>query len=484
MMNDADIIREHWGSAEDFYLERDHRTKLEVASLHDYVYTPIEIHVEPTFAEDVTIQRMVLLAANLTARWARKVKVIVPDVKLVEPLRIHGDQSLSERIKREMLEADPFGNFEVGPLKSSDDKSIRLRVGHAANTTFPIGDTDYCIDAVSWTVIGRRGKSKCPLECRNATAPTAALAAAIGAADLFKRAIGHSEKHWIGELDWCTWDHICGHDALLQVDIPTAPEKINVGNVLLAGVGAVGSAFLYVLSLMEVRGHVTLLDRDCVETSNLNRAPLFTALDACLSRKKTDVGLLLLRSLNCRATAVNGTWHEHGKALSREPFDVWISLTNEDGAWAEVPFQLPPVVLHGTTTSGWGIGVGRHIPRLEDCTACRLPLPHAEFRGPCSQGEVSASTERQSTRASLPFLSAASAALIATELLKLEYSNASALPNSVCADFRQGLPVVVAQTFGPTVGCRGCRMAELELWTGRGGRGRYSELSNGQVRAA
>src|SRR6185437_3191193 len=122
--------------------------------------------------------------------------------------------------------------------------------------------------------------------------------------------------------------------------------------------------------------------------SNLNRSPLFTALHAAAGRRKVDVAFEALRQLGMGAKRIHGTWRERGDEIARYPFDVWVSLTNEDVALAEIPYQLPPTVIHGTTTSGWGIAFGRHIPGIEDCTACRLPQPHAEFRGPCSEGSV------------------------------------------------------------------------------------------------
>jgi hypothetical protein len=255
-------------------------------------------------------------------------------------------------------------------------------------------------------------------------------------------------------------------------------NNLNLGKLLVAGVGAIGSALLYMLDLMPLQGRVTLLDRDAVETSNLNRSPLFTAGDAAAQLHKTAVAQKYLLSSEAEINVVQGTWKANGEELSRRPFDVWVSLTNEDSAWAEVPFQLPPIVLHGTTTSGWGIGFGRHIPRIEDCTECRLPRPHAEFRGPCSEGDVSPIEQEEPARASLPFLSAASAALVAAELLKLEHSNVSDLPNMLSADFRFGLSSVVAVSVGPTDGCAGCQIAALPLWFERGGRSRYAHLSS------
>jgi len=75
-------IRARWPRADDFYAERDHRTQLEVNNLHQYVHTPIEIHISPEFAEDVTVQRMALLAANLTARWREMYECSCPKFNL------------------------------------------------------------------------------------------------------------------------------------------------------------------------------------------------------------------------------------------------------------------------------------------------------------------------------------------------------------------------------------------------------------------
>lgn len=463
-----------WTNAEAFYSERDHRTLLEVQHLHSYVNRPIEISVPPEVAADPTIQRIVLLASNLTARWARNVHIVVPDVELASPLRVHGDRTLAARIAREMWEADPFGQWQVGSARCVADGTLRLRVGGGVDANLAL--KDYIVDASGWSALGQRVSSGLTCERRETTMAAAALAAAIGAADLFKRAIGHTEDRWLGTVNWCTWDHKLTSD--WRVCRRPVPDLTDVGNLLLAGVGAIGSALIYVLSLAPIRGRVTLLDRDCIDTTNLNRSPLFTARDAATGLRKTSAGQTFLAGTDLEVTPIDGTWREHGPALSREPFDVWISLTNEDGAWAEVPFQLPPVVLHGTTTSGWGVCAGRHVPRIDDCTACRLPRPKAEFRGPCAEGEVSQTPEQQPVRASLPFLSTAAAALIASELVKLHVGGVTnSIPNHVAADFAYGLPTVIGLRLASNSTCRGCQMSRLPLWMQRGGRSRYAPLS-------
>lgn len=477
MTVDPQIIQRRWPDADTFYAERDHRTRLEVAQLESYVQRPIEIRIDPAVADEATTQRIAVIAASLVARWARCVRVQAPHVRLCEPLASHGNVFLGERLTREMATADPFGAFEVRERVASDADALRLSIGPAKSWDSPTPEEDYGVDAAGWMARGFRGTRGASFPRTPGTAGAAALAAAIGVADLFKRAIGHPHAQWLGPVGWCTW-----HQGLRSPDDADCaghrvPEQIDMGNVLLAGVGAVGSAVAYILATSPVTGRLTVLDRDCVETSNLNRSPLFTAVDAALGRLKVEVVRAFLRQAGMEVDVVQGFWRDHEEALSVQPFDVWVSLTNEDGAWASVPFLLPPVVLHGTTTSGWGVSCGRHIPRIEDCTACRLPRPHAEFRGPCAEGEIAPATQEAPVRAALPFLSVAAGALVVAELSKLGLDGATDLPNSVSADFRVGLPTVMSLSVGPTATCRGCAMAMLPAWEQRGGRGRYRELS-------
>lgn len=468
-------IHDRWARADDFYAERDNRTRLEVRDLFAYVLQPVEIHVSPELADDPAVQQIALLAANLTARWARRIRVFVPRVTVTAWPAVRSETTLACLMAEQMRAADPFGEWEFAAVGAPSSSPLRLFIGDAAGASQGLRADDYLVDASGWSAVGCRGSVGAGAR-QPATAAASALAAAVGAADLFKRAIGHDRAHWLGDFQWCTWGHSLAEPGG-ESRAPAAPSCVDVGKLLIAGVGAIGSALLYILGSGPLTGRLTLLDRDAVDTSNLNRSPLFTVADALESRKKTEVGKAFLDGLGISNEVVDGTWRQHGEQLSRRSFDAWVSLTNEDSAWAEVPFQLPPVVLHGTTTSGWGITFGRHIPVVEDCTACRLPRPTAEFRGPCAEGEVPAAGAETSLRASLPFLSTASAALIAAELTKLQYQEVRHLPNCVSADFRFGLPAVLALSIRATSTCRGCQMSRLPLWAERGGRGRFAALS-------
>jgi ThiF family len=475
-----------WKLAEDFYSERDNRTELEVKDLAHYAKREVVISVDPHEAHLPTVQRIALLACNLTARWARSVRIVVPDVRLHPDLIRDGFTSLGERIIAEMRAADPFGDFRFERLEtyiySHVVPPLRLFIGpwHQYIPASDSGDVDgYFVHAASWTALGRRGKG---FDINVAAAPhatvaAAGLAASIGVADLFKRAIGHPKEYWIPDFSWCTWSHTLSRTPRVQMSVPAVSATLDFGNTLLAGVGAIGSAFLYLADLMPLRGELTMLDRDKVETSNLNRSPLFQVRHVLDDLEKTLAAKNYVARQGLKVTTLTGTWHEHGARLSETPFDVWISMTNEDGAWAEVPYLLPPIVLHGTTTSGWGMGAGRHIPRVEDCTMCRLPRPAAVFRGPCAEGNINPDELKPTVQASLPFLSSGAAALLLADFLKLGSNSLTKLPNEVAVDFRYGLPAVIALTRLSNENCRGCNASKSKLWPQRGGRGRYSNYS-------
>lgn len=473
MSPESTAIAKRWPTPKAFYAERDHRTCLEIGDLATYAERPVEVHVAPQVVSSITLQRMAIIAANLMARWARNVKIVAPDAPLYPPLCREGHDTLHARLHSEMMGADPFGHFVVTTTSDTKEGALRLFIGPWSNPAIPFTEEDFIISASSWSAVGQRGVSPPWQVEHSATAPAAALAAALGVADVFKRAVGHPKRDWIQDFSWSTWSHAFDRNPPHTPSEVGIPASLDLGNLLLAGVGAIGSAILYILATMPIAGRLTLLDHDTVNPSNLNRSPLFNVNHAINGQKKVEACAEYMAPYGIDMDVVSGTWHEHALSLSKRAYDVWISLTNEDGAWAEMPFQMPPIVLHGTTTSGWGLGFGRHIPRLEDCTRCRMPHPEAVFRGPCAEGEIDTSEDELPIRASLPFLSVAAAALVVAELQKLHYRELPTLPNMAAADLRKGLPTIIAATLLSNDDCPGCRANSGPIWEKYGGRGRY-----------
>lgn len=461
-------VRARWPTAESFYAERDDRTVRAVGAADAYAGSPVQIWLDPAFAHTPGGQRLLIVAANLMARWARQIHVAAPDTRLVEQLVRDGHNTLRERVLSEMRLADPFGSFSwadihtAAPDPGSQDP-LRLFLGPWEAGASEMSEEDFTVDASGWTTAGTRGAGIEWSLRRPASLSAIGLAASLGVADVFKRAIGHARGDWIPGFAWCSHGHRLGSspadvgDAGLQV-----ADTLQLDRTLVAGVGAIGSALVYLADLGDVEGTVALLDRDTVECSNLNRSPLFSVLHVLHDVAKVEACAAFLVGRKCVRTAqYDGTWVEQVDRVQDGRFDRWISLTNEHGAWATVPFLSPPVVVHATTTSGWGFGAGWHIPGSDDCTYCRMPRPESEFRGPCAEGVIE-QPAAEFTRAALPFLSVAAASLLLGELQKLadpSYAAGAGVPNHITADLRMGLPAVVAMRRRANPTCPGCRAA-------------------------
>ena len=97
------LIAARWPTADHFYQERDDRTERHTGDLAAYAHYPVEIWVDPDAATDITVQRITLVAANLTARWARHVRIVLPaDATLAPPLARDGARTLAERTAEEI----------------------------------------------------------------------------------------------------------------------------------------------------------------------------------------------------------------------------------------------------------------------------------------------------------------------------------------------------------------------------------------------
>src|SRR4051812_26531406 len=198
------LIASRWPTADAFYAERDDRTVRLVGPLAEYATRPVEIIVDPEAKDDLTVQRIARVAANLTVRWGRRVRVV-------------GDV---DGIEREMRLANPF--FDARPA-AAGEKPLRLFVGPWRRDLPEASVDDFQVFALAWTALGRRvadnsvfeGDDKKGRKRRRAsngsvpqagaTAAAATLAGALGAADLFKRAVVHHRSDWLRTFAWDSW---------------------------------------------------------------------------------------------------------------------------------------------------------------------------------------------------------------------------------------------------------------------------------------
>ena len=99
-----------------------------------------------------------------------------------------------------------------------------------------IGTNDFQVHAAHWSALGRRGSERSEEAGDvDATAAAAGLAGALGAADVFKRAVGHGGGQWLRTFTWDTWSSQLnlGAAAWSSVVPRAVPERLDFGRTLL-----------------------------------------------------------------------------------------------------------------------------------------------------------------------------------------------------------------------------------------------------------
>jgi hypothetical protein len=130
------------------------------------------------------------------------------------------------------------------------------------------------------------------------------------------------------------------------------------------------------------------------------------------SRRKVEISA----SIAAAGTYVGG----YEKWLQEHPDsrpDLVLPLANGLGLRRSIGQRGDPLILHATTSPAWLAQLHRHLAGLDDCIDCRLPDIPPQFN--CSTAPVNVGNSQTSEDAALPFVSAASGLLLATELLRL-----------------------------------------------------------------
>ena len=233
----------------------------------------------------------------------------------------------------------------------------------------------------------------------------AGLAACLTANFAFQRIIGQPITP---SGCFSLWDR--GRESATQ-----GPEgaEIDVGRVLQVGAGAVGSALDFWLALLGISGAWTIVDKDLVDPTNLNRQLLFLAAEAGLGSDAQNKAIAAAGRLGDVAAAVDG-WYGEDSSIVDATYDVALALANDHGVRELIQGRNQPVLLHATTSRNWQAQVHRHIPERDDCINCRIPAEVA------STACAAAPVRPQQPDAALPFLSGLAGLLLAQELRRLE----------------------------------------------------------------
>lgn len=134
------------------------------------------------------------------------------------------------------------------------------------------------ITCSGWLIRVSSGSKSISSDCSGENVIGALGAAAFGTCEIFKRLIVVKEErgHMLDGLTFSLWEYAAG-----RTDTgPSLPDSI-VLNAIVNGVGAIGSALLYLLSRLPISGHVTVVDNQCYREENWG---------TCIGLAKDDLG--------------------------------------------------------------------------------------------------------------------------------------------------------------------------------------------------
>ena len=419
-------------SAGEFYALRDERTD-RLTQVRRYQEVTCVLYLSPSLAETRSAQVTFLAAANLLSRWCRTVTLVAPRVALHPDLN-YGSSDLVKTALNQMVDADPFGSFDGRSTPPTSAHDLALCIGGVDAAALSV-DRAVFVSAAGW-MAGVSAKRPSPIATAETGNSVGALAAAcLGVAQVFKMALDVPAASLIRdgifdmfELDWADAPRV-----------GPAPST-DIGRLLMVGAGAVGSSATYCMRMAGCEGQITILDKDVVEVSNLNRSPIFgRQTHGCA---KSAVVAAHLAGSALEATAHRLWWDEYIAQRDRSTlqFDVWLPLANERGVRSAMQHNVPPAMVHASTTLNWGVNHGRHLPGTDDCLAERFPDETGAAPLACASGR--AVDQEEAVDAALPFCSVFAGLLVTAELLRLQLEIDPPVPNYALIDFHGTLETV------------------------------------------
>jgi len=462
-------------TASEWYRLRDDRTIRSAAVSSTFIEAfKAGIKVSPTVKNSYSIQIMTLLTLNMLSRWCRNIVVEIPPVKsIIKPSR---DAQFSDWLIEIMYANDPYGNFKIGTI-SHYEVDVILHIGIPSD--YEVG-SHFWIDGFGWHAGIGKGINPDDTknnETKNLIGPS--FAACLGVSELLQYCLKIPTRN-----DFMKWYSLYDNQSIEgkpdALKNPEIPQTFNLGNIHLIGVGAVGSSLTYLLGLTGWSGNIILIDFDSVEIPNCASSLLFTAADAFNEDSKSSTGVKYLRDSDFMCIGVNDSYShflENNYSSKMDP-DIILCLANEQNIWNTVQTKYPPLVLHGTTTSSWGINMGRHIPLKEWCIMCRFEHNvRVKFRPPCGTSEIPVHNLEESVLANLPFLSPASAIIILAELFKLGVKGLG-MHNFVEFSFKPSSGgSFISRLSTPRLDCNGCMTQNSNVYKKLRGDSKYWFLS-------
>lgn len=372
----------------------------------------VAIIVSDKVVESYQIQVALITAVGLLSRWCSKLSIVVNDCDcLIMRHKKQTVQSALIEVLKEQLSCDVL----INKIHSRIDARLII-ADKACNEDFWIGFND-------WVAGYGYGNGYTPYSGSKTCNPLgASFAACLAVAELFRIANGQEKvlfTKWYSLIDF---EDATNPDTLKN-DL-SFPINFNIGNILQIGSGAVGSNFLFFLSLTDWIAKIDLVDFDPVSLENCPNSLIFN--ESHEDQLKVSVCHQALSNNSLTITPFDSDYEKYKQHsdILKVP-DIVLCFANERNIWEDVQYNLPPLCFHATTNKNWGINFGRHIPLKEWCVVCRFERNSDKPKDPvfgCSTGVIKDESNGKEIIGMLPFLSAASAILVLTDLSKLTTS--------------------------------------------------------------
>lgn len=195
----------------------------------------------------------------------------------------------------------------------------------------------------------------------------AGVAACIACANLFRAVfenqVGAGQVD--GDVHFSVWD-LSGRKASETNDGVLGGSDI--GEVHVAGVGAIGNGVIWALSRAAWTGTVHLIDAEKVDATNLQRYVLTSSADEGKSKVQLAKKLVAAsKRSNLTVIPHETTWESYVASATGRSFETVISALDSSSARIRLQSSLPKRVVNGWTQGGEA-GVSRH--RFFDAYAC------------------------------------------------------------------------------------------------------------------
>lgn len=360
-------------------------------------------------------QIMLLSTVNLVGRFCDN--IYFPDslrgIRCIVPFFIGEDIDLLQRCIEVFNSINPLASADTGSAEPAEAISIGVS-----------SDADIVMGSHNWISYVSPNARNAPLtDSRNPFGPL--FASCLASAEAFRRLLkvisgrGTSTRDRTQHLSFSVLE---GQPVTQQSHNPDLSHGVNIGNILLAGCGAVGNGIASALALMDhLQGSVTLLDDEDLEQSNVSRYATTKLND--VGNPKVDILAEILRTDTVSASPLVASIESLTDSTVSD-FDLILSaLDNRNNHQSRIYLQnlLPQRIIHAAT-QGLAVAVANIDFIHGACLGC-LFYPRKEqltlVQDPDCGGVVVRTKEGNEHAAAVSFVSAASGILAAAEVIKL-----------------------------------------------------------------